>query len=254
MGHGFIQKPMHQLEDQREAIRKSVEVIRKFSGKAPSGWLGPGLTETPETLDLLAEAGLRYVADWVNDDQPYEIKTAHGPLFSLPYTVELNDIPMMVLQHHEAEEFFRRTKDQFETLYTEGAKSARVMAIAVHPYISGVPHRIKYFEKTFAHLKKQKGVLFWTGEQILECYTSVKKLNDKGLIGSWSKAMTVIRLTRPFNPSLRALPWSSSTRSMTSTVSPQSKTLSPMPGWSSAPKSRQANDTDRPSKRSVTSI
>ena len=172
MGHGFIQKPMHQVEDQREAIRKSVEVIRKFTGKAPSGWLGPGLTETPETLDLLAEAGLQYVADWVNDDQPYEIKTAHGPLFSLPYTVELNDIPMMVLQHHEAEEFFRRAKDQFETLYAEGAKSARVMAIAVHPYISGVPHRIKYFEKTLAYLKKQRGVLFWTGEEILEWYRS----------------------------------------------------------------------------------
>jgi len=180
MGHGFIQKPMHQLEDQRAAIQKSVDVIRKFTGKAPSGWLGPGLTETPETLDFLAEAGLQYVADWVNDDQPYEIKTAHGPLFSIPYSLELNDIPMMVLQHHEAGEFFRRAKDQFETLYAEGAKSARVMAIAVHPYITGVPHRIKYFEKTLAYLKRQKGVLFWTGEQILEWYQSVKKLNDKG--------------------------------------------------------------------------
>jgi peptidoglycan/xylan/chitin deacetylase (PgdA/CDA1 family) len=174
MGHGFIQKPMHQVENQREAIRKSVEVIRQFTGKAPSGWLSPGLTETPETLDFLVEAGLQYVADWVNDDQPYEINTAHGPLVSLPYSVELNDIPMMVLQHHEAEEFFRRAKDQFETLYAEGAKSARVMAIAVHPYISGVPHRIKYFEKTFAYLKKQKGVLFWTGEQILNWYRSTQ--------------------------------------------------------------------------------
>jgi len=146
MGHGFIQKPMHHIENQRETIRKSVEVIREFTGKAPSGWLGPGLTETPETLNFLAEAGLQYVADWVNDDQPYEIKTAHGPLFSLPYTVELNDIPMMVIQHHDAEEFFRRAKDQFETLYAEGAKSARVMAIAVHPYISGVPHLVNYFE------------------------------------------------------------------------------------------------------------
>ena len=71
--------------------------------------------------------------------------------------VALNDIPMMILQHHEAEEFFRRAKDQFETLYAEGAKSARVMAIAVHPYISGVPHRIKYFEKTFAYLKRAEG-------------------------------------------------------------------------------------------------
>ncbi len=175
MGHGFIQKPMHHLKDQREAIQKSAEVIGKFTGKAPSGWLGPGLTETPETLDLLAAAGFRYVADWVNDDQPYEITTAHGPLVSLPYSVELNDIPMMVLQHHAAEEFFRRAKDQFEILYTEGTKSARVMALAVHPYISGVPHRIKYFEKTLAYLKKQRGVLFWTGEEILHWYRTSGK-------------------------------------------------------------------------------
>jgi hypothetical protein len=93
--------------------------------------------------------------------------------------VELNDIPMMILQHHEAEEFFRRAKDQFETLYAEGTKSARVMAIAVHPYISGVPHRIKYFDRTFAYLKKQKGVLFWTGEEILQWYRSVKRMKDE---------------------------------------------------------------------------
>jgi peptidoglycan/xylan/chitin deacetylase (PgdA/CDA1 family) len=170
MGHGFIQKPMHQVEDQREAIRKSVEVIRKFTGKAPSGWLGPGLTETPETLDLLADAGLQYVADWVNDDQPYEIKTAHGPLFSIPYSVELNDIPMMVL-HSTRRRSFCRASDRLRRSTADG-ESARVMAIAVHPYITGVPHRIKYFEKTFAYLKKQKGVLFWTGEQILEWYRS----------------------------------------------------------------------------------
>ncbi|HLC42725.1 MAG TPA: polysaccharide deacetylase family protein [Methylomirabilota bacterium] len=175
MGHGFIQKPMHLVTDQRETIRKSIEVIREFTGKAPVGWLGPGLTETHETLDLLAEAGLQYVADWVNDDQPYEIKTRAGTLVSLPYTVELNDIPIMVLQHHEAEELFRRARDQFETLYAEGAKSARVMAIAVHPYISGVPHRIKYFDRIYSYLKKKKGVLFWTGEEILRWYQSRRR-------------------------------------------------------------------------------
>src|SRR5262245_15035972 len=167
---------MQQVKDQREEIRKSVEAIHKFTGKAPSGWLGPGLTETPETLDLLAEAGLQYVADWVNDEQPYEIKTAHGQLVSLPYSVELNDIPIMILQHHEPEEFFRRAKDQFETLYAEAAKSARVMAVVVHPYISGVPHRIKYIDKTFAYLKKQRGVVFWSGEEILQWYNSTRKV------------------------------------------------------------------------------
>ncbi len=174
MGHGYTQRPTHLEPDQRGMIRKAVETIERAGCKKPRGWLGPGLTETRETMDLLAEAGIEYICDWVNDDQPYEIKTAHGPLVSIPYTVELNDIPMMVIQHHEAEEFFRRAKDQFETLYAEGATSARVMAIAVHPYLSGVPHRIKYFEQTFAYLKKKKGVLFWKGEEILDWYRAIQ--------------------------------------------------------------------------------
>lgn len=89
----------------------------------PSGWECPGLVETPETLDYLAEAGFQYVADWVNDEQPYQIKTAHGPLVSLPYSVELNDIAMMILQHHEPEEFFRRAKDQFETFMPKARRA-----------------------------------------------------------------------------------------------------------------------------------
>ena len=123
LGHGFIQQSLSQAENQRETIRKSVEEIRKFTGKVPSGWECPGLVETPETLDYLAEAGFQYVADWVNDEQPYQIKTAHGPLVSLPYSVELNDIAMMILQHHEPEEFFRRAKDQFETFMPKARRA-----------------------------------------------------------------------------------------------------------------------------------
>src|SRR5207237_2216141 len=108
-------------------------------GQKPKGWLGPGLTETWETLDLLAEAGIEYVSDWVNDDQPYAIRTAHGPLVSVPYTLELNDIPTMVIQHHESSAWVQRCRDQFDRLYAEGAKNPRVMAIALHPYINGVP-------------------------------------------------------------------------------------------------------------------
>src|SRR5205814_2046997 len=83
-------------------------IIEKFTGKKPRGWLGPGLTETWETLDLLAEAGIEYVSDWVNDDQPYEIRTTHGSLVSVPYTLELNDIPTMVIQHHESSAWVQR--------------------------------------------------------------------------------------------------------------------------------------------------
>ena len=170
MGHSYIQRPTQLEPDERENIRKTIAAIRDISGKPPRGWMGPGLTETWDTPDLLAEAGIEYVADWVNDDQPYSLHVKQGSLFSVPYTVEINDIPIFILQHHPAEELFRRAKDQFDTLYAEGKTSARIMAIAVHPYISGVPHRIKYFDQIFRYLKRQKGVLFWTGEEILDWF------------------------------------------------------------------------------------
>jgi peptidoglycan/xylan/chitin deacetylase (PgdA/CDA1 family) len=172
MGHGYTQKAMHLESDQRAVIRKSIDTIREFTGKPPRGWLGPGLTETWVTPDVLAEEGIEYVSDWVNDDQPYEIKTTARPLVMVPYTLEVNDIPMMLIQHHEAPELFNRARDQFDRLYEEGQQSARIMAIAVHPYISGVPHRIKYFEQIYAYMKEKPGVLFWRGEDVLDWYRS----------------------------------------------------------------------------------
>jgi len=170
MGHGYIQRPMHHVEDQRAAIRQTMDDIKAFTGKKPRGWESPGLTETYDTIDWLAEAGIEYVADWVLDDQPVKINTAHGPVVSVPYTVEMNDIAMMVLQNHPSEEWLRRGIDQFDRLYAEGEKSARVMAISVHPYITGVPHRIGYLEKLYEYILQRPGVLMWTGEQILDWY------------------------------------------------------------------------------------
>jgi peptidoglycan/xylan/chitin deacetylase (PgdA/CDA1 family) len=175
MAHGMVQGAMHLLPDQRQAIRESIQIIRDFTGKKPKGWLGPGLTETWETLDVLAQEGIEYVSDWVNDDQPYEIRTTAGPLVSVPYTIELNDIPMMVIQHHTSDAWLQRCKDQFDRLYAEGAKNPRVMALAVHPYNSGVPHRIKYFEAVYDYMRKKKGVWFTTGEGIYDWYKTTKR-------------------------------------------------------------------------------
>ncbi len=174
MAHGFVQTPMGLLEDQRAAIRETIATIERFTGRRPRGWLGPGLTETLETPDILAEEGIEYVADWVLDDQPCELRTRTGTLYTIPYTVELNDIPMMMIQHHKASELLDRTMDQFERLYAEGAENARVMAIAVHPYITGVPHRIAYYEEILERLAGRPGVVFWTGEQILDWYKATK--------------------------------------------------------------------------------
>jgi allantoinase len=174
MGHGWMQRPMHHVEDQKKAIADTVSAIKQFTGRAPRGWESPGLTETYETIDYLREAGIEYVADWVLDEQPCTIKTAHGPMVSLPYTVEMNDIAMMALQHHPSEEWLRRGIDTFDRLYQEGEQSARVMAISVHPYITGVPHRIGYLEKLYEYIRQRPGVMLWTGEEILDWYQDAR--------------------------------------------------------------------------------
>lgn len=170
MGHGFVQGPMHKVENQQEAIEATINTIKRVCGKAPVGWESPGLTENDHTLDCLSAAGIEYVADWVLDDQPVWLKANPKPVLSVPYTVEINDIPMMLLQHNRAEELLLRGVDQFERLWQESEKIPRVMAISVHPYVTGVPHRIGYFEKLLDHILSRPGVVIQTGEQISNGY------------------------------------------------------------------------------------
>jgi allantoinase len=172
IGHGFSQKNMQKVADEAADIARTSAAIREATGKNPRGWLGPGLTETWNTPDLLAEAGYDYVCDWVLDDQPVELKTRGKPIVNLPYTQECNDVAMMLIQHHKACEYRDRACDQFDQLYFDARDSARVMALVVHPYIMGVPHRFKYLRDTLVHIKQSSGVLFWTGEQILDWYLS----------------------------------------------------------------------------------
>jgi peptidoglycan/xylan/chitin deacetylase (PgdA/CDA1 family) len=168
MGHAWDQIPIHKVEDQAGMIGKSLDTIERFTGTRPIGWLGPGLTQTEETPDLLAEAGIRYIGDWVYDDEPTEIETRHGKLVTLPYTVELNDIPTMMVQHHESPYWLQRCKDSFDRLYMEGAERPKIMAIAIHPYISGQPHRIGYLEAVYDYINRHDGVLHWNGLDMMK--------------------------------------------------------------------------------------
>ena len=172
MGHGFSQLSMQKVEDEREDIQKTRDIIKSFTGKQPRGWLGPALMETYETVDVLKEEGFEYVSDWVLDDQPVELKTRAGTLVNIPYTQENNDVAMMLIQHHKASEYTDRALDQLETLYEESLEQPRVMALSCHPYIFGVPHRIKYFRKIFEAIRRKPGVVFMTGSQILDWYLS----------------------------------------------------------------------------------
>ena len=176
MGHGFVQGPTHKIENQADAIKRSVETISKFAGKPPRSWESPGLTETEETLDLLRLNGIEYVADWVIDDLPQDIATPHGTITTIPYSVETNDIVIHALQHLPSEQFLKRCTDQFDRLYLEGASNARIMAISIHPYITGAPHRIAYLEKLYEYILAREGAVLWTGEQILDWYLKERPL------------------------------------------------------------------------------
>ena len=170
LAHGYVQRVLNVEDDERAVIRCTIDTIKNFTGVAPRGWMGPGLAETFDTPDILVEEGIEYVCDWCNDDQPYRMKVKSGTLTSIPYTVELNDIPIYLVQHHRAPEIFERAKDQFDTLYEEGAESARIMAVSTHPYITGVPYRIKYYNQIWEYIRQFQGVVFMTGSEILDWY------------------------------------------------------------------------------------
>ncbi len=168
--HAYEQIPMHKLEDEKASIRKTMKVITSFSGRAPRGWFGPGLTQTYDTIDYLAEAGIEYIGDWVLDDQPVWVTTASKPIVALPYNYEIHDIVLMAIQNHCSEVFLQRALDYFETIYAESHETTKVMAVAMHPYLSGAAHRIKYVRETFEHILSQPDVVCWDGEQILDWF------------------------------------------------------------------------------------
>jgi peptidoglycan/xylan/chitin deacetylase (PgdA/CDA1 family) len=170
MGHGYVQRPMHQVEDQRAAIRQTIDEIKSFTGKPPRGWESPGLTETYDTIDWLAEAGVEYVADWCADEQPFPMKVKDGTLYSIPYSNELNDIPLVLTLHRTGEQMYEAIRDQFDVLYQEGQDNARVMAIALHPMITGQPHRAKYLDQALGYISGHRHVWLATGSEILDAY------------------------------------------------------------------------------------
>ena len=117
------------------------------------------------------------MADWVIDDLPQDIATPHGIITTIPYSVESNDIVVHALQHLPSEQFLKRCTDQFDRLYLEGATNARVMAISIHPYITGVPHRIKYLEALLDYVVGHDEVVLMTASEIGDWYRGeMKKL------------------------------------------------------------------------------
>jgi len=156
-------------EEEREFYRDCIDTLRRHTGKQLKGMLGPAISGSERTPDLMAEAGLIYHTDWMHDDQPVPIKVKSGKLVSVPYSIELNDAPLF-RQHYEGDYFAEICKAQFDQLYKEGADSGRVMCIALHPYMMGQPHRLRYLDEALAYICAHDGVWKATGEEIADWY------------------------------------------------------------------------------------
>ncbi|MEI6115369.1 MAG: polysaccharide deacetylase family protein [Burkholderiales bacterium] len=173
MGHGqtnALRLNEMSPEQEREAIFEALDRIEAACGTRPVGWLGPGLAETWNTLEYLSQAGIRYVCDWANDDQPYTMQIGSPPMVSLPYSVQTNDVPAYFDMKASVPEFERTLKAQFDTLYREGADSGRVMAIAVHPFLTGQPHRIGALDSALEYICSHEHVWLATGREIVDHY------------------------------------------------------------------------------------
>jgi peptidoglycan/xylan/chitin deacetylase (PgdA/CDA1 family) len=169
MSHGIYNtRYLHSLDEDEERAfyADCVDTLRRHTGQQLLGMLGPAVSNSVRTPDLMAEAGLIYHADWMHDDQPVPIRLrGPGRLVSVPYSTELNDVPVF-LGHLEADDFAAMAKAQFDVLWREGEASGRVLCLAIHPYLMGMPHRVRHLDEIFDHVLSHEGVWATTAGEI----------------------------------------------------------------------------------------
>lgn len=137
---------------ERALIAEATTTIARHEGRPPRGWLGPWISESPVTPDLLAEAGYRYVLDWCCDDRPIALATRAGPLIAVPYLQEANDANAIAVRRMNADAFADLLVDQYDEMRRQAEGDALVLAIALHPHITGQPFRLKHLRRALAHI------------------------------------------------------------------------------------------------------
>jgi len=159
-------------DEERAFLRENAEVVQRYTRKQLKGFFGPAASMTRRTPRLLAEEGYLYSCDWYIDDQPFPLETGSGRLVSVPYSWELNDGLLMsyLAGRYEADYFVQICKDQFDTLYREGAESGRVMCVAIHPMCFGAPHRLRYLDELLDYVLGHDRVWAATADEIAEHY------------------------------------------------------------------------------------
>ena len=174
IGHGvsvsrMITSNMSEQEE-RDYIQESLAALTTATGATPQGWLGPEYGESSRTPQLLAEAGIRYLCDWANDEQPYPLTTPQGDMIALPIMLEMDDVNALADRRVDVDRYAQMLKEGFDTLYEDGATNARLLALHLHPWLIGQPFRIGYLDDALGHMVRRQGVWAASGGESVDWY------------------------------------------------------------------------------------
>ena len=155
---------------ERAMMEDVIATIRDATGQNVDGWLAPALSYTTNTMELLAEYGVKYTCDLFHDDQPQPVKTKSGRLISVPYSLEMNDTVVLSMMGKSSRHYSDILKANFDQLYEEGAENGQVMCIPLHPFLIGQPHRIGNFAEVLDYITGHDKVWVTTGREIAAHY------------------------------------------------------------------------------------
>lgn len=175
--HGWNMDHLHYggqpLEEEAELVKRSVDTLRRVTGQPVRGWLSPAKHQSFNTLDLLAENGIAYCADWVNDDMPYACHTQTNSLTMMPLATEIEDQFVMSQNLHSEDSWVTQVKDAFDFLLEESRKhGGRLFALNLHPWLVGQPHRIACLEEVLAHISGHDEVWQAPAGEILDAFSA----------------------------------------------------------------------------------
>ncbi|PVX30667.1 polysaccharide deacetylase family protein [Sphingomonas pokkalii] len=168
---------------EREIVLRTLDQFEKYTGRKAKGWLSSSLRGTLQTADILAEYGCTFYCDIMNDDQPYLLKTPHGPIVSTPYSNEINDFTFITRKNFTTDQFAQALIEELDVLYEEGATTGRIMNVGLHPHVSGRAHRIRAIREFIEHAKSLPGVWWATREEIADWYLANHESHIPGQLG-----------------------------------------------------------------------
>ena len=160
---------------EREVLKLTLDTFEQLVGKPSEGWISPSMRSTSNTVPILAELGVQWFHDYLNDDQPYLLDAGGGrTLVAVPWGLELNDNVLCMRQNATPEEYVQCAKAEFDVLYEEGALNGRIMNLGVHPHVLGRPHRVRSLERVIRYIRGHEKVWFAQAGEVARWFQTGK--------------------------------------------------------------------------------